>query len=83
MDPDAGEPGLGPVPVERDYQGFADGSDSYATVEDEAVTVQYTVDDGEYAGSDHASYCFSRYRSYRPEDNTYQPFGGGPRQQCR
>lgn len=49
---------------------------------DEPV-VQYAVDDTAYAGSDHESYCFSRYRSYRPEDNTYQPFGGGPRQQCR
>lgn len=31
---------------------------------------------------DHVDYCFSRYRSYRPEDNTYQPYSGGPRQQC-
>lgn len=31
----------------------------------------------------HVRDCFSRYRSYRPEDNTYQPFGGGPRRQCR
>ena len=35
------------------------------------------------ASSDHVAYCFSRYRSYRPEDNTYQPYGGGPRRQCR
>ncbi|MER8725965.1 BA14K family protein [Mesorhizobium sp. M1027] len=27
-------------------------------------------------------YCFSRYRSYRPEDNSYQPHSGGPRRQC-
>ncbi|MER9869926.1 BA14K family protein [Mesorhizobium sp. M0136] len=27
-------------------------------------------------------YCFSRYRSYRPADNTYQPYSGGPRSQC-
>jgi len=33
--------------------------------------------------SDHIAYCFSRYRSYRAEDNTYQPYGGGPRRQCR
>jgi hypothetical protein len=26
--------------------------------------------------------CFDRYQSYRPADNTYQPYGGGPRQQC-
>lgn len=36
-----------------------------------------------YATRDHIAYCFSRYRSYRPEDNSYQPYGGGPRQQCR
>jgi hypothetical protein len=40
--------------------------------------------DGNAAVSaDHVSYCFSRYRSYRPEDNTYQPYDGGPRRQCR
>jgi hypothetical protein len=33
--------------------------------------------------SEHVADCFSRYRSYRPEDNTYQPYGGGPRRQCR
>ena len=32
---------------------------------------------------DHIDYCFSRYRSYRPEDNTYQPYSGGPRRQCQ
>lgn len=32
---------------------------------------------------EHIAYCFSRYRTYRPEDNTYQPYGGGPRRQCR
>lgn len=36
-----------------------------------------------FASDDHVSDCFSRYRSYRPEDNSYQPYGGGPRQQCR
>lgn len=34
-------------------------------------------------GAEHAEYCFSLYRSYRPEDNTYQPYGGGPRRQCQ
>jgi hypothetical protein len=33
--------------------------------------------------SRHLQSCFDRYRSYRPEDNTYQPYGGGPRRQCR
>ncbi|MFN7091258.1 MAG: BA14K family protein [Allorhizobium sp.] len=27
--------------------------------------------------------CMQRYRSYRPSDNTYQPYGGGPRQPCQ
>ena len=30
----------------------------------------------------HIRDCFNRYRSYRVEDNTYQPYGGGPRRQC-
>ncbi|KQW27205.1 hypothetical protein ASE36_19870 [Rhizobium sp. Root274] len=30
----------------------------------------------------HASNCLQRYRSYRAEDNSYQPYGGGPRKQC-
>ncbi|SIT59259.1 conserved hypothetical protein [Mesorhizobium prunaredense] len=31
---------------------------------------------------EHVQCCFSRYRSYRPEDNSYQPYSGGPRRQC-
>jgi hypothetical protein len=34
------------------------------------------------ANSLHASNCLQRYRSYRAADNSYQPYGGGPRQQC-
>ncbi|WP_161597013.1 BA14K family protein [Rhizobium glycinendophyticum] len=30
----------------------------------------------------HANNCLQRYRSYRAEDNSYQPYGGGPRKQC-
>lgn len=33
--------------------------------------------------SDFIASCMSRYRSYRVEDNTYQPYGGGPRMQCK
>ncbi|NNU48278.1 BA14K family protein [Rhizobium sp. WYCCWR 11279] len=33
-------------------------------------------------GSSHADYCYSRYRSYRASDNTYQP-NHGPRRRCR
>lgn len=28
------------------------------------------------------AWCFAQYRSYRAEDNTYQPYDGGPRRQC-
>lgn len=35
-----------------------------------------------YRGSDaHVDYCLNRYRSYRPSDNTFQPYNG-PRRQC-
>jgi hypothetical protein len=34
------------------------------------------------ANSAHAQNCLQRYRSYRAEDNSYQPYGGGPRKQC-
>jgi hypothetical protein len=37
---------------------------------------------GGYPDPHHVQSCSDRYRSYRPEDNSYQPFGGGPRQQC-
>ena len=33
--------------------------------------------------ADHLRKCFTRYRSYRPEDNSYQPYDGGPRRRCR
>lgn len=31
---------------------------------------------------EHVASCLARYRSYRVEDNSYQPYGGGPRQPC-
>lgn len=43
---------------------------------------QQAMNDESFISADHVEECFSRYRSYRPEDNTYQPYGGGPRQQC-
>jgi hypothetical protein len=33
------------------------------------------------AGNGHVRWCYSRYRSYRAWDNTYQPYYG-PRRQC-
>jgi hypothetical protein len=57
-------------------------------VEPEAYS-QTVSDDGfqESAGSpqsdSHADWCLARYRSYRMEDNSYQPFDGGPRRACQ
>lgn len=46
--------------------------------------VQASVGTGQVQmASSHVQDCFARYRSYRVEDNTYQPYGGGPRRQCR
>lgn len=53
--------------------------------ENEAVVQQASVGvagDNPAYDTGHLDYCFSRYRSYDPADNTYQPYGGGPRQQC-
>lgn len=36
----------------------------------------------EELSSRHIQSCFERYQSYRPQDNSYQPYGGGPRRQC-
>ncbi|ESX92061.1 BA14K family protein [Mesorhizobium sp. LNJC403B00] len=49
-----------------------------------ATEASYVVGAGAYAATsgDHVESCFSRYRSYRPEDNSYQPYSGGPRRQC-
>ncbi|WP_026618166.1 BA14K family protein [Ensifer aridi] len=62
-------------------------SDSYAGVAGDPSTRTEDLWADTRAGTnlapEHISYCFSRYRSYRPEDNSYQPFSGGPRRQCR
>lgn len=59
--------------------------DGYAEGEVELLQASAgSADDGGYRafGDAHVAYCFSRYRSYDPADNSYQPFGGGPRRQC-
>lgn len=64
---------------------------SQSPIEDDAQYLEAFVsfhDDSDmtniWAGqSSHIESCFARYRSYRPEDNSYQPYGGGPRRQCQ
>ena len=69
----------------------SDDSSTYVDMRDETAEepmVEFASDRigsagfGADPGSDHIQNCFDRYRSYRPEDNSYQPFGGGPRRQC-
>jgi hypothetical protein len=76
------------LPAERLASALAEtGShDAEAIDEPSALRWQYAsseVVEDSYPPPDHVSYCLSRYRSYRPEDNTYQPYGGGPRRKCR
>lgn len=60
--------------------------DSYAEdTDDPLMQIELSADanEGINLTQEHISYCFSRYRSYRPEDNSYQPYSGGARKQCR
>jgi hypothetical protein len=65
------------VPLSEDQQGKAGQAA-------ETRLFEYAeAEDGMQINSEHVAYCFSRYRSYRPQDNSYQPYGGGQRRQCR
>ncbi|RRH95965.1 BA14K family protein [Mesorhizobium tamadayense] len=74
---------------QAEMEGYATTRDGYATTyggppeeispEEQAPRDQLL---GPQFSGDHIDYCFSRYQSYRPEDNTYQPYDGGPRRQC-
>ncbi|MEO3384946.1 BA14K family protein [Mesorhizobium sp. CAU 1741] len=59
---------------------------AYSQVEDASVqTASFGGQQGDSRFGmtpEHVRSCFDRYRSYRVEDNSYQPYGGGPRQQC-
>ncbi|MCV0409108.1 MAG: BA14K family protein [Rhizobiaceae bacterium] len=83
----AGETGAGPdggpvMGYAAEDGGAAGAPDDYGEEGDTA----YYADEAPRAGglgAAHVRDCFSRYRSYRVSDNTYQPYGGGPRRQCR
>ncbi|MDQ0135479.1 hypothetical protein J2T08_003400 [Neorhizobium galegae] len=61
-------------PAARANQRADDGAEGYARSQ--------AIDTEASAGS-HEEWCFARYRSYQAEDNSYQPFAGGPRRQCQ
>lgn len=69
-------------------EAYATPSDGYARTyggqpEEISAQAEAYVEQGGAVSSDHVDYCFSRYRSYDPSDNSYQPFDGGPRRQCQ
>ncbi|TPI11942.1 BA14K family protein [Mesorhizobium sp. B4-1-3] len=74
---------------QAEMEGYAPSSGGYATtyggppeeISPEAEAGRGQVSGRQFSG-DHVDDCFSRYRSYDPRDNTYQPFDGGPRRQC-
>lgn len=70
--------GTSPPPVEEDSFPEEMATPESPQVEQAAAGSKPTG----YGTWEHAQSCFARYRSYRPEDNTYQPYGGGPRRQC-
>ncbi|MDX8442964.1 BA14K family protein [Mesorhizobium australafricanum] len=76
---------------QAEMEGYAPSGDGYATtfggppeeISPEAQAAQEQASkQGRQLSGDHVDYCFNRYRSYDPRDNTYQPFDGGPRRQC-
>lgn len=48
-----------------------------------AVSSDENEADAYTGGNRNIRACMERYRSYRVEDNSYQPYGAGPRRQCQ
>lgn len=69
------------VKADRSYQPFS-GGPRRRCVPPTEVAERETGQPVAMANDDHVAFCTSRYRSYRVEDNSYQPFSG-PRKQCR
>jgi hypothetical protein len=65
------------APVAPDEEGYDEASLSH-----QGLGYAVTDDAPTRLSMEHVRSCFDRYRSYRVEDNTYQPYGGGPRRQC-
>jgi hypothetical protein len=59
----------------------------YQSVANNSALIDHTAENAAFAETAEAEdpgnpMCQQRYRSYRASDNTYQPFGGGPRRAC-
>jgi hypothetical protein len=72
---------------QTDMEGYALSGDGYDATyggppEEISPQAEAALEQGRAVSGDHVDYCFSRYRSYDPDDNSYQPFDGGPRRQC-
>ncbi|RAZ84204.1 BA14K family protein [Mesorhizobium hawassense] len=71
---------------QAEMQGYATSRGGYATTyggpPEEISPEAEAQARGGPVSADHADYCFNRYRSYDPRDNSYQPLDGGPRRQC-
>lgn len=61
---------------ERDVKPRAIPQNAADTVRPVATAANAQLDAG------HVDWCLARYRSYQVEDNSYQPYGGGPRREC-
>ncbi|MQY46045.1 hypothetical protein GAO09_08225 [Rhizobiales bacterium RZME27] len=66
-------------PVERTTRTL--GSPTDITTSDEQNTLPKSLS-AELQASKSRGWCSARYRSFDPVSNTYQPYGGGPRQPC-
>jgi len=61
---------------ERQVQAAAENASDETQLADSVATDAAQPDAG------HVDWCLARYRSYLVEDNSYQPYGGGPRREC-
>ncbi|WP_254022692.1 BA14K family protein [Mesorhizobium escarrei] len=66
----------------HDSASYVEATETWSMDGDVPADEGASYGDGAWLPPDHVEYCFSRYRSYRPEDNSYQPYSGGPRRQC-
>lgn len=75
-----------PADIDRSEPVTATAEEQPATEDEQPIVDQVALEsapDANLDSEEHVMSCFARYRSYRPEDNSYQPFDGGPRRQCR